>query len=119
MYHVTGLESPDERAGRRVECVPAVAAASTVAAPAPADGLVASAAQNGNYGNLLVLEPGYGISTRYGHLSRFAAAPGTRVHRGEIIGYVGSTGRSTSAHLHYEILLNGRITNPLALLAGR
>ncbi len=86
---------------------------------APADGFVASAAQNGTYGNLLVLEHGYGISTRYGHLSRFAAAPGTHVHRGDVIGYVGSTGRSTSAHLHYEILLNGRLTNPLALLAGR
>lgn len=86
---------------------------------APADGVVASAGQNGNYGNLLVLEHGYGISTRYGHLSRFAASPGTRVHRGDVIGYVGSTGRSTSAHLHYEILLNGRLTNPLALLAGR
>ncbi len=86
---------------------------------APADGVVASAEQNGNYGNLLVLDHGYGITTRYGHLSRFAASPGVRVHRGDVVGYVGSTGRSTSAHLHYEILLNGRLTNPLTLLAGR
>lgn len=86
---------------------------------APADGVVASAGPNGSYGNLLVLEHGYGITTRYGHLSRFAASPGDHVHRGEVVGYVGSTGRSTSAHLHYEILLNGQLTNPLKLLAGR
>jgi murein DD-endopeptidase MepM/ murein hydrolase activator NlpD len=86
---------------------------------APADGVVASAGPNGNYGNLIVIEHGYGITTRYGHLSRFAASAGDRVHRGEVIGYVGSTGRSTSSHLHYEILLNGQLTNPLKLLAGR
>lgn len=86
---------------------------------APADGVVASAGPGGNYGNLLVIDHGYGITTRYGHLSRFAAAPGERVHRGDVVAYVGSTGRSTSAHLHYEILLNGQLTNPLKLLAGR
>ncbi|MDQ3349893.1 MAG: M23 family metallopeptidase [Acidobacteriota bacterium] len=86
---------------------------------APADGVVASAAPNGNYGNLIVLDHGYGITTRFGHLSKFAARAGDPVRRGEVIGYVGSTGRSTSAHLHYEILLNGQLTNPLKLLAGR
>jgi murein DD-endopeptidase MepM/ murein hydrolase activator NlpD len=85
---------------------------------ATADGFVASAGPNGNYGNLVVLEHGYGITTRYGHLSRFAAISGQRIHRGDVIGYVGSTGRSTSAHLHYEILLNGQLTNPLKLLAS-
>jgi murein DD-endopeptidase MepM/ murein hydrolase activator NlpD len=55
--------------------------------------------------------------TRYGHLSRFGSRAGQQVHRGDVIGYVGSTGRSTSAHLHYEILLNGKLTNPLKLLA--
>ena len=84
---------------------------------ATADGVVASAGASGNYGNLVVIEHGYGIVTRYGHLSRIAAPSGTRVQRGDIIGYVGSTGRSTSAHLHYEILLNGQLTNPLRLLA--
>jgi murein DD-endopeptidase MepM/ murein hydrolase activator NlpD len=86
---------------------------------ATADGVVASAGANGNYGNLIVVEHGYGITTRYGHLSRFAAVSGQRVRRGDIVGYVGSTGRSTSAHLHYEILLNGQLTNPLKLLTGR
>ena len=86
---------------------------------ATADGVVTSAGASGNYGNLIVVEHGYGITTRYGHLSRFAAVSGQQVHRGDIVGYVGSTGRSTSAHLHYEILLNGQLTNPLKLLTGR
>jgi murein DD-endopeptidase MepM/ murein hydrolase activator NlpD len=86
---------------------------------APADGVVTSAGASGNYGNLVVVDHGYGITTRYGHLSRFGVSPGVHVHRGDVIGYVGSTGRSTNAHLHYEILLNGQLTNPLKLLAGR
>jgi murein DD-endopeptidase MepM/ murein hydrolase activator NlpD len=84
---------------------------------ATADGIVATAAQNGNYGNLIEIDHGFGITTRYGHLSRFAVRTGDAVHRGDVIGYVGSTGRSTSAHLHYEILLNGKLTNPMKLLA--
>lgn len=86
---------------------------------ATADGLVTAAAPNGNYGNLVVLDHGFGITTRYGHLSRFAVSHGQRVRRGEVIGYVGSTGRSTSPHLHYEVLVNGRLTNPLKLLTAR
>jgi murein DD-endopeptidase MepM/ murein hydrolase activator NlpD len=84
---------------------------------ATADGTVAVAGQSGNYGNLVEIDHGFGIVTRYGHLSRFRAVAGQQVHRGDVIGYVGSTGRSTSAHLHYEILLNGKLTNPLKLLA--
>lgn len=84
---------------------------------APGDGVVESATVNGNYGNLVVLDHGFGITTRYGHLSRFAVTTGEQVHRGDIIGYVGSTGRSTSPHLHYEIWINGQLTNPLRLLA--
>lgn len=57
------------------------------------------------------------ISTRYGHISRFAVQAGQEVRRGDLIGYVGSTGRATGAHLHYEILLNGQPINPLRLLA--
>jgi murein DD-endopeptidase MepM/ murein hydrolase activator NlpD len=83
---------------------------------ATADGTVAVAGPNGAYGNLVEIDHGYGIVTRYGHLSRFRAAAGQQVHRGEVIGFVGSTGRSTSAHLHYEILLNGRLTDPMQLL---
>jgi murein DD-endopeptidase MepM/ murein hydrolase activator NlpD len=84
---------------------------------ATADGVVATAGPNGNYGNLVEVDHGFGITTRYGHLSRFGVTAGQAVHRGEVIGYVGSTGRSTSAHLHYEILLNGKLTNPMKLLA--
>ena len=69
--------------------------------------------------HLVVLEHGFGITTRYGHLSRLAVADGQEVSRGDIIGYVGSTGRSTSPHLHYEVLVNGRLTNPLKLLTSR
>jgi murein DD-endopeptidase MepM/ murein hydrolase activator NlpD len=85
---------------------------------ATADGVVASAGQQASYGNLVVVEHGYGIVTRYGHLSRFAVMAGEEVHRGQVIGYVGSTGRSTSPHLHYEILVNGQLTNPMKLLSG-
>jgi murein DD-endopeptidase MepM/ murein hydrolase activator NlpD len=83
---------------------------------ATADGRVESAAYTGDYGNLLVITHGFGLSTRYGHLSAFAVKPGHSVRRGEVIGYVGSTGRSTGAHLHYEILANGQLINPLQLL---
>jgi murein DD-endopeptidase MepM/ murein hydrolase activator NlpD len=84
---------------------------------ATADGTVTVASASGNYGNLVEIDHGFGIVTRYGHLSRFQATAGQQIHRGDVIGYVGSTGRSTSAHLHYEILLNGKLTNPLKLLA--
>jgi murein DD-endopeptidase MepM/ murein hydrolase activator NlpD len=83
---------------------------------ASADGTVSIAERSGNYGNLVVIEHGYGIITRYGHLSRFAVSNGQQITRGEVVGYVGSSGRSTSPHLHYEILVNGQLTNPLKLL---
>jgi len=83
---------------------------------ATADGVIESASYTGDYGNLLVIKHGYGLATRYGHLSAFAVKPGRSVKRGDVIGYVGSTGRSTGAHLHYEILANGKLINPLQLL---
>lgn len=83
---------------------------------APAEGEVVSATFSGNYGNLIVIDHGFGITTRYAHLSRYAVRPGQSVQRGQVIGYVGSTGRSTSPHLHYEVLVNGQLTNPLRLL---
>lgn len=86
---------------------------------ATAAGTVTSAGPNGSYGNLVVLDHGFGIATKYGHLSRFAVFPGQDVQRGHIIGYVGSTGRSTRPHLHYEIWMNGRLSNPLRLLGPR
>jgi murein DD-endopeptidase MepM/ murein hydrolase activator NlpD len=83
---------------------------------ATADGAVEAATFTGDYGNLIVLKHGFGLSTRYGHLSSFAVTTGQSVRRGDVIGYVGSTGRSTGAHLHYEILANGKLINPLQLL---
>ena len=84
---------------------------------ATADGTVGSAGYSGNYGNQVLVDHGFGIGTRFGHLSKVVVRAGQPVRRGEIIGYVGATGRATSAHLHYEILLNSQPINPLRLLA--
>jgi murein DD-endopeptidase MepM/ murein hydrolase activator NlpD len=83
---------------------------------ATADGVVTHAAAEGGYGNLIVLDHGYGLETRYGHLSRYNVRPGDRVKRGDVVGFVGSTGRATGSHLHYEVRVNGRLLNPLQLL---
>ena len=85
---------------------------------ATADGSIEAASYSGDYGNLIVLKHAFGLVTRYGHLSSFTVKPGQQVKRGDVIGYVGSTGRSTGAHLHYEILANGKLINPLQLLTG-
>jgi murein DD-endopeptidase MepM/ murein hydrolase activator NlpD len=81
-----------------------------------ADGKVTHAASAGNYGNLVIVDHGYGIETRYGHMSAFKVKVGQTVKRGDLLGLVGSTGRATSSHLHYEVRANGRILNPLQLL---
>ncbi len=83
---------------------------------ATADGVVESAAYAGEYGNLLVLTHDFGLSTRYAHLRQFNVESGQTVKRGDVIGFIGSTGRSTGWHLHYEILANGKLINPLPLL---
>jgi murein DD-endopeptidase MepM/ murein hydrolase activator NlpD len=79
----------------------------------PADAIVVKAEWANGYGNVIYLSHGYGYSTRYGHLSSFAVQPGQRIKRGDVIGYVGSTGRSTGPHLHYEVRINGNAVNPL------
>jgi len=84
---------------------------------ATADGTVDTAGYNGNYGLSVLIGHGYGIGTRFGHMSSLAVKAGQQVHRGDIIGYVGSTGHATGPHLHYEILFNGQPINPLRLLA--
>lgn len=79
------------------------------------DGIVALAGRAGGYGNFVKLKHNGGLSSGYGHMSRIAVRPGTRVARGQIIGYVGSTGLSTGPHLHYEVWRNGAAINPKAL----
>jgi murein DD-endopeptidase MepM/ murein hydrolase activator NlpD len=86
---------------------------------ATADGTVETAARVGDYGNLIVLRHGFGIVTRYGHLSLFAVRVGERVVRGQLIGYVGATGRATGPHLHYEVAMSGRLLNPLQFLFSK
>ena len=84
---------------------------------ATADGIVARSEWNsGGYGNLVEINHGAGIQTRYGHLSRLIARPGQRVRRGELIGLMGSTGRSTGNHLHYEVRIDGRAVNPVPFM---
>ncbi len=83
---------------------------------ATADGVVETAAYAGDYGNMIEIRHGFGLSTRYGHLSGYAVKAGDTVTRGQVIGYVGATGRATGAHVHYEILANGKPIDPLRLL---
>jgi murein DD-endopeptidase MepM/ murein hydrolase activator NlpD len=79
---------------------------------APADGVVVFAGEEGGYGRLIILEHGHGISTRYGHLAGFAIAVGQSVRRGDVIGYVGRSGRATGPHLHYEVRIQDVPVNP-------
>ncbi|OJH41606.1 M23 family metallopeptidase [Cystobacter ferrugineus] len=79
---------------------------------APSDGTVVFAGLEGGYGNVIVIDHGYGIKTRFGHLSKILVKAGDRVKRGMQIANVGNTGRSTGPHLHYEVRVNGIPQNP-------
>ena len=83
---------------------------------APADGVVTLTETMGGYGKTIMINHGNGISTRYGHLSGFAVTAGQHVQRGEVIGYVGESGRSTGPHLHYEVRINDTPVNPYKYL---
>jgi len=83
---------------------------------ATADGIVSRAERAGGYGNLIEVNHGRGIATRYGHLSKILVAPNTRVSRGQVIALMGSTGRSTGSHLHYEVRIDGQAVNPMPFL---
>jgi murein DD-endopeptidase MepM/ murein hydrolase activator NlpD len=96
-----------------------IAAAPGAPVRASADGLVTRASRQGGLGKAVFLSHGYGLSTRYGHLSEITVKPGTRVRRGDVIGRVGNTGRSTGYHLHYEVHLDGAPVDPLAYLLDR
>jgi len=83
---------------------------------ATADGIIDRAERAGGYGNMVEINHGKGIQTRYGHLSKILVAPFTRVHRGQLIALMGSTGRSTGPHLHYEVRIDGHAVNPVPFL---
>jgi murein DD-endopeptidase MepM/ murein hydrolase activator NlpD len=86
---------------------------------APANGVVSRATRLSDYGKTLDLSHGHGYVTRYGHMSEVLVRPGQQVRRGEVIGRVGSTGRSTGPHLHYEVFRDGRRVNPWRYLGQK
>lgn len=79
---------------------------------APADGTVIFAGMESGYGRMIMIDHGYDVLTRYGHLSSFSVVAGQAVHRGQVIGHVGLSGRSTGPHLHYEVWLHNTPVNP-------
>lgn len=83
---------------------------------ATANGTVTAADYNGGYGNMVEVDHGNGLSTRYGHLSQILVSVGQQVKAGDVLGRVGSTGRSTGPHLHYEVRKNGNAINPVGFL---
>jgi murein DD-endopeptidase MepM/ murein hydrolase activator NlpD len=85
---------------------------------ATANGKVIKAKRSGAFGNAVYIDHGYGYETIYAHLSKFNTRKGSWVKRGEIIGYVGNTGRSSGPHLHYEVHKNGRPVNPVNFYHG-
>ncbi|MCG6962501.1 MAG: M23 family metallopeptidase [Acidobacteria bacterium] len=80
---------------------------------APADGVVTFVGRDGGFGKVVKISHGFGFTTVFGHLSSMSVSTGDEVHRGDKIGAVGSTGRSTGPHLHYEVHVDGRAVNPL------
>lgn len=80
---------------------------------APADGVVISCGVRGAYGNAMVIDHGFGVVTQYGHMASFSVKAGQKVRRGDTIGFVGSTGRSTGPHLHYEVWVRDQAQNPI------
>lgn len=83
---------------------------------ATADGTVRLSGWSHGYGNMIVIDHGYGVSTLYGHTAKSLVENGQRVARGQVIAYMGTTGRSTGAHLHYEVWQQGRPVNPMLFL---
>ena len=112
-----GVRSDPFRA--RAAMHPGVDLAAALGTPvyATADGVVDRSEWNdGGYGNLIEIDHGQGIQTRYGHLSERIALAGQMVHRGDLIGLMGSTGRSTGSHLHYEVRVAGQAIDPISFV---
>ncbi|MCG1037517.1 M23 family metallopeptidase [Polaribacter sargassicola] len=85
---------------------------------ATANGKVVKAQRSSSYGNVVYIDHGYGYKTVYGHMSKIKTRKGKMVKRGDLIGYVGNTGLSAGAHLHYEVHKNGRAVNPISFYYG-
>jgi len=85
---------------------------------APADGIVSDTGKDSAYGNVIVISHGFGINSRFLHLSKILVSPGQRVRRGDKIAEVGSTGKSTGPHLHYEVRVNGIPVNPVRYIVN-
>ena len=94
--------------------------ASAIGTPilAPADGVVIFSGRKANFGNFIMIAHGYGIVTRYGHNAHNLVQPGKKVKRGDQIGTVGTSGRTTGPHLHYEVWVNGHPSNPRKFILG-
>ncbi len=111
-----GYRSDPLTHGRGVHQGVDIAAAPGQPVRASADGVVMQAGEIGGLGQAVFIAHGFGITTRYGHMSRIDVRPGQRVKRGDVIGRVGNTGRSTGYHLHYEVRVDGEPVNPLAYI---
>jgi murein DD-endopeptidase MepM/ murein hydrolase activator NlpD len=111
-----GVRSDPFRGGAAMHAGIDLAAPTGTPVYATADGVVDEAKWSGGYGNMVEINHGMGLQTRFGHLSRILVHPGERVKRGMIIALVGSTGRSTGSHLHYEVRIDGHAVNPVPFL---
>lgn len=112
-----GMREHPVLGGRRAHTGVDLAAPVGTPVYATADGVVSKAAWFGGYGLFISLEHGGALQTRYGHMSRLNVAEGQTVRKGEVIGYVGSTGRSTGPHLHYEVRVDGTAVNPVPYMS--
>lgn len=108
-----GMRTHPVVGGRRAHKGVDLAAPTGTPVYATADGIVSRANHFSSYGLYISLHHGAALETRYAHLSRLAVATGQRVNKGDVIGYVGSTGRSTGPHLHYEVRMDGEAVNPI------
>lgn len=108
-----GMRNHPIMGGRRKHQGVDLAAPTGTPVYATADGMVGKAEWFSSYGHYVEIDHGADLETRYAHMSRLAVAAGERVKKGEIIGYVGSTGRSTGPHLHYEVRVDGMAVNPM------
>lgn len=113
-----GMRAHPVLGGRRQHTGIDLAAPTGTPVYATADGVVSRADWFSGYGLFISLEHGAAMQTRYGHLSRLAVAAGDAVKKGDLIGYVGSTGRSTGPHLHYEVRVDGLAVNPIPYMVA-